>query len=1134
MTPVELAAIAMVLVGLVAATLPARRRVNLDGEWECVFGEADAPPGADAAWERTAVPSTRPWNEDGPHCLWYRRQFRLPSDWAGSRVVLRIGAIRFGQGVYVNGVEVGRHLGGYEPTEYDVTGAAAPDRDSEIRIAAQDFTCLIAPDAQVGKRERWHFFGQWVNEGILYPIGSSGAKVGIWESVCIEARPDVWIEDVFVITSVREKRLSLRVTVGNSARTAENVSISAVIAEGAGPAIPPREVMLGAGERRTVSLEAEWADARLWSPSDPQLHHVRVIARTARHADEREVRFGFREFWIEGDRFLLNGIPINLPATSLHSFSPHPEDPAAAYAIARQANCAAVRLHTEPWPGRWYDVADEIGMPLVWESAYYALSTKYGGAMRRPEYWENMRAHIAAQLKLHRNHPSVLIWSAENELLLCETSIGKEAEQRLGEIADFMRQLDPTRPIMFEGDDDPVGKADIVNLHYPHELPKWNLYPETAYWFEAPVVTDMYPNREWFWDHKKPLYLGEVLWVPGMNVHAGSVFFGDAAYPETDTYRALAKTIAWEMQIIAARDAGVNGISPWVLFEGEQIPAANMRAHRRGYQPIAAFAKEMDVHAFSESVAERTVMVFNDTPQKRDLELRWSLSTASEDHDATGSARVSLDPAGRTRVTADVSVPPTEVARTPARFALELWEGGSKVFSETRDWRIYQRGALLGPVPGAPTGAAIYDPEGETCRVLSDLGVECLPVTASDARRVLGRHVAAVIGKGALSHTMSKALQSRLLRFVRDGGTLLVFEQERYPESLIPLTVTDHGSTVAFPRCPGHPVLDGLGAEDLAHWLPDGMVGGNEIAKPVAGGFLPIVDSGGEDGLVTASLAELRTGGGRMVLCQLEVTSRFGLHPISTRLVRNMLAFSTRRLPRPAATGVLCDDVAAAVLDRIGLRYRRLTSPVRRSQLSRLDVVVVCEAGQLAEARAELEAFVRTGGRAVLHGIEPATAALAQEVLGVRFDLSADCDGAISLEHREGLASGISNFDLAWYGGPGEGEVAAPLVRADIADHPLVLGEAGDGAADAPTAYTRPCVLASAGAGAGVWVIDQVRWDRALRGREQVSPEVEKAFRYVAMLLTNLGCAFDPPALRGASRGGSAAGPPSSKERSDG
>ena len=47
--------------------------------------------------------------------LWYRRSVEIPAGWAGKRVILNFGGVDWDATVWVNGKEVGRHRGGYDP-----------------------------------------------------------------------------------------------------------------------------------------------------------------------------------------------------------------------------------------------------------------------------------------------------------------------------------------------------------------------------------------------------------------------------------------------------------------------------------------------------------------------------------------------------------------------------------------------------------------------------------------------------------------------------------------------------------------------------------------------------------------------------------------------------------------------------------------------------------------------------------------------------------------------------------------------------------------------------------------------------------------------------------------------------------
>ena len=1089
---------------LVSFPALARQAISLDGDWECVFGDVKLPPAADASWEPITVPSPRVWNSDGPHTLWHRKSIYLPPGWAGQRIILTLIGAKFSQRVLLNGKEVGKRVGGFGPFEYDLTNQAQLGQANTLLIATQDWTSLIAPGAKVEMPEPGDEFGAWVVDGLLAPLGAQGWEVGITGDVTIDARPRVWVAGVQAISSVRQRTLRIDITLKNASVSPERTEVTARIGRGGGgPHFSSQFVTTAPGETKTLTMEESWPTARVWSPDDPHLYSVIVGARTGAIGDSVEARFGFREFWVEGDRCYLNGAPINLLATASLPLPDYNADPAAVYDAAQAAGCVAMALVGEPWPEQWYDVADEQGMLLVSESALWGMGASY--ALAKDEFWRNAQDQLGAQVSALRNHPSVVIWSAEGELLYTGGAKVGGAEQKVAGLAEVIRKADPTRPVMFEGDGDPGGKADIVNLHFPHEFARWPLWPETAYWLDTPIRPDTYPAGTWRWDHRKPLYLGAFGWGPLGDVNAASVILGDAAYPDTENARDRASAAVWEAQIAAARDAGVDGISPWSMWEAPDLPSDESEAQTRAYQPVAVVVREASTHAFAGAVVDRTIMAFNDSESALSLDARWRLAPADGAWEVTGHAPVTLDLASRQRVQASLALPPLDAEVTPAEFSVELWDGDRKMASSTQVWKVYGRPRLAAASPAPPKRVAIYDPAGETTSLLSALGVGCLALDAANARRYLHFMPLAVVGKGAFEARPADAeLLTALSEYVTSGGSVLVFEQTAYPAELIPAALTNHDSSIAFPRAVGHPALTGIEAGDLSHWLPDGVVGRKEVAKLAQVGFLPIVDSGSGDGPITAGLAELRVGDGRFILCQLDLTAKVDVDPVATRIFRNLLAYGATHSPRPATTGVFASDAAAAALDAVGLKYDRLRWPLPKGALLRYDTLLVCDLDTNLAEPGRLSQFVAEGGRALLHEISPETLALAQRLTGQPFGLGEMTDGMVALDDRSGPAVGLSNQELAWFTPVSPTGGATPELSTGIAD--FALRESGEvtfpmqQVSSHPVFHTLPGLLVSSRFGRGQWVLDQVKW-------EQAGPNEDEARRYLATLLTNLGCA---------------------------
>jgi hypothetical protein len=121
--------------------------------------------------------------------------------------------------------------------------------------------------------------------------------------------------------------------------------------------------------------------------------------------------------------------------------------------------------------------------------------------------------------------------SLENEILHCGGNRVAETEHRLAEAGRLVKSIDPTRPILYDGDGDPGGVADVVNLHYPLDFDQRNLWPDAGCWLETGMKVSGWPRGFFRWDGKKPLYFGELLHLQHYReADPYSVLLDDRAY----------------------------------------------------------------------------------------------------------------------------------------------------------------------------------------------------------------------------------------------------------------------------------------------------------------------------------------------------------------------------------------------------------------------------------------------------------------------------------------------------------------------------------------------------------------------------------------------------------------------------
>ena len=470
---------------LFGAAPPLREQISLNGAWR----------------QGGAVPV---YAGDDFDAKTYSRAVDVPAAWAGKRIRLDFGAVNFIASVFVDGRKAAEHIGGWTAFSVDVTDLTKPGRSFELRLDVLDRTHPPISDEH-GK--------------MLWPLGGETPSAGIVDDVWLRAYGDVCIEDAQIITSVRHKTLEVRYTVRNTtARTARVVVAADVVQPGRSGIIAraaSQAVEIPAGEVRKAIVTRAWGNGGLWWPDRPTLYYLQSkLLRDGKTVDQETRRFGFREIWIEGNQFRLNGVRMNFRSDWVLFGQPvhwgaeayTPEGWAKAVDQVKSMNVNLVRLHKHPAPQFAMDTADEKGLCLVAESAINSAGIKsFVEGFDKPAYMANALKWVADWIPSARNHPSIMLWSTSNEMYVI-------TPQDAHTIESVIRTADDTRPIGSEdvkndGAGEDVG-FDTVSLHYPRRG-DWN-------WNAQPWGNDrgIYAWKE-FLSPGKPTVTGECLWVPG-------------------------------------------------------------------------------------------------------------------------------------------------------------------------------------------------------------------------------------------------------------------------------------------------------------------------------------------------------------------------------------------------------------------------------------------------------------------------------------------------------------------------------------------------------------------------------------------------------------------------------------------
>ena len=245
--------------------------------------------------------------------------------------------------------------------------------------------------------------------------------------------------------------------------------------------LPARTLLVPAKGKATLLLQGS-VDGALptWSPDHPVLCAA-LIALTAdgRPIDTKYERFGWRQFTLRGRDLLLNGEKIQLRGDILHPFGAYAFSTRfvrAWYTMIKEMHGNAVRPHAQIYPRCYLDIADEMGICVLDETAAFGSSIRLN---YRPQlFWDRYNAHFKGLVERDRNHPSVFGWSFGNEMFaIFRLNDVKEPDQKrwydkLIDVGLRGKGYDPTRPwISCDGDGDLFGALPVWSKHYGHNLP---------------------------------------------------------------------------------------------------------------------------------------------------------------------------------------------------------------------------------------------------------------------------------------------------------------------------------------------------------------------------------------------------------------------------------------------------------------------------------------------------------------------------------------------------------------------------------------------------------------------------------------------------------------------------------------
>lgn len=969
---------------------------------------------AESGTRDTHAPPSTGWSStplQWPNLYWQRLDYTPPAEWEGRRILLRVGAVAYGTTVYVNGHRVGENRSAPTAYEVDITDYLAWPGSNQILLGLQDWTAYLDPAVQPDNNGLQLFHVP--NPSVQGPIGYALwlYQHRLWHGgVRLKAVPAVRVDDVFVRPSVRQARLEADYVLRNDGTEPRTVTLGAtVLPRGSDEVVktlPAMQVTVPAGGTATGTLSTAWADALLWSPRTPHLYLLDTLLTDGDTAlDTIETRFGFREFWIEaspdGTRswFMLNGHRQALRGDGM--WHPYLGDDYVHTLIGwlKEHNFNMLRISNGGLPS-YYDLADELGI-LVQSEIPFMFNHKYHYT---PLFWQRAEHVLTEQIRAYRNHPSVVFWGVENEVML--DSPGQDIGGELFALQQTARALDPTRAVMHEGDADlritggaesAVQDVQVINIH-DYEVEPGRAggvmsvldFPQAAYAFGQAVNAAQLPgvHGSALPDKSKPWVIGE--YGPGAifnHPHGLAFLKGDATF--VDLFGAARGLMEASGQYYGFQIDGyryfdhIAGIAPWATYYGDPSIGTGP-VLRRFFRPVTTRVKEGRRTAFGGAPVERTLTIYNDdVTETSNFDLNWRV-THAETTLTSGQMTFSAEPGFPTRRTLSFTAPtpPPGIPRVDATLVLELHRNGHWVDTEERPLALFPARA---PVV-RPHGVPVYLWQhwfGGPGEALTAAGVDSIPVTGP--LDLSGRDPGLLIlGHGTAHDVNDEAKREAMRAWTQAGGTILVVADHGvYPpwvlsgvaEDYRPQPVWGVPAAIGFNRAPHHPVLTGLGPDDFQWWgdntgaelippmhrwwieHPEGWYGG--VYNPKAWGADHLV-VGGQIGNVTKPSAGLArvlvdTGGRNLGLGDAPLVEF--PHGRGSTFVNRLLMFEKIN-EEPVARALLQNilNVADAARSRLPAREVAVlaeNSTAMQTVLDRMGVPHVNLAGQLGSYTAE-------------------------------------------------------------------------------------------------------------------------------------------------------------------------------------
>jgi beta-galactosidase len=439
-----------------------------DSDWRFFpgdAGKADQPGFNDSSWRLLELPHD--WSIEGNFDQkspaggsggylpagtgWYRKHFIVSRNDLRTNCRILFDGVYMNSDVWLNGQHLGNYPFGYNSFYYDL----------DQFLKAGENIIAVRVDNSRQPNSRW-YSGSGIYRHV-WLIKTNKLHIAQW-GISITT-PEITKENASV---------AINTCLENDLRTAEKAVIQSYIIDDKGTNAGQTEstVEIAPGKENVIKQQIKVSSPKLWSPDDPAMYTLitRIMVK-GKPVDEVKTPFGIRTIRYDVDKgFFLNGQNIKMNGVCLH----HDAGCVGAAVpvkvwerrlrVLKEMGCNAIRTSHNPVAPEFLDLCDKMGFLVMDEifDEWKRGKVKFGYNNYFDEWADK---DVVSFIHRDRNHPSVVLWSAGNEIREQPVEGGHLVLKKL---LDLFHAEDPTRPVTVGCDniaaDDNPAKMEFLNL----------------------------------------------------------------------------------------------------------------------------------------------------------------------------------------------------------------------------------------------------------------------------------------------------------------------------------------------------------------------------------------------------------------------------------------------------------------------------------------------------------------------------------------------------------------------------------------------------------------------------------------------------------------------------------------------